>query len=63
MRAARSRRLSSDGVITGFQEFQELKVRPLQATLWGPQAENDNDTDNLAVQFERHARGQILLAR
>lgn len=54
--------LSGHGSI-GLQEFQELKVRPLQATLWGPQAENDDDTDNLAVQFQRHARGQIFLAR
>jgi hypothetical protein len=46
-----------------FQEFQELKVHPFQAILLGQQAENDDDADNLAVQFERHTDGHILLAR
>ena len=47
----------------GFQELQQLKVHPLQATLLGQQAENDDYANNLAVKFERHADSQIFLAR
>ena len=53
--------LNGHGTI-GFQEFQELKVHPIQAIFRGQQAENDDHPDNLAVQFEWHTDGQILLA-
>src|ERR1041384_5059478 len=47
----------------GFQKPQKLKVHPIQAVLLRQQPKNHDDADDLAVELEWHAGGQIFLPR